>query len=177
MNDLQEIDSVTYYQVVRFVDCCNGTEILFKGEVSITETNVYQYIGSTTFTGTGGELIPNRCYTVFNELVAEHEPTYPVNPSLVLLNAINSKDCADEACADCNPTGPCECEEGFVYNEVTELCERTVETIAEYSGNLLPVTEGQKNLQFGLYGLRTYPDITSLQWPIYGYGTSTTSYT
>ena len=92
MNDLQEIDSVTYYQVVRFVDCCNGTEILFKGEVSVTETSVYQYIGSTTFIGTGGELIPNRCYTVFNELVAEHEPTYPVNPSLVLLNAINSKD-------------------------------------------------------------------------------------
>ena len=156
------------YQIVRFVDCCDGTEILFTGTIDINkEIHVYQFIGPSTFPGTGGELVPNRCYNVFIEFT-EQVPTYPATPSLVLLNEIGSNDCLDGTCADCDPTGPCECEEGFVLNVVTNECEKTVETAAEYSGNLLPIVEGSKSTAFTGFGCRLYPDITSLTWPLLG---------
>ena len=85
-NTLEIITPITYYQVVRFVDCCDGTEILFTGTIDINkEIHVYQFIGPSTFPGTGGELVPNRCYNVFIEFT-EQVPTYPATPSLVLLN-------------------------------------------------------------------------------------------
>ena len=171
-NTLEIITPITYYQIVRFVACCDGIEILFTGTISIPQTDVYQFIGPSTFPGTGGELIPNRCYTVSIEIV-DQEPTYPVTPSLALLNAVGTNDCFNDICTDCNPTGPCECEEGFVYNAETNECEKTVKTAAEYSGNLLPIVAGSKSQYYCDFGVRVYPDITSLAWPLYGQGNPT----
>ncbi len=160
------------YQIVKFVDCCDGIEILFRGTISLTGTNVYQFIGPSTFPGTGGELIPNRCYTVSIEIVNQ-EPTHPLTPSLVLLNQVDTNDCFNDICADCNPTGDCNCEEGFIYDAKNNECIKTVETAAEYSGNLLPIVAGSKSQFYCDFGIRVYPDITSLAWPLYGQGNPT----
>lgn len=167
--------------VVRFVSCCDGQEILFRGSLTITNGTVYQYVGASLFPGEGGSLQPGRCYTVFLE--TEVGPLYPATPTLGQLNFVNDQDlgCNDPSCQDCNPQSLCECPEGFTYNEVTGLCERETETIAEYSGGtLLPIVNGSRIQGAASYtnlGVRLYDDITSLPWPILGDGTSFSGYT
>jgi hypothetical protein len=160
--------------VVRFVSCCDGQEILFRGSLTITNGTVYQYVGASLFLGEGGSLQPGRCYTVFLE--TEVGPLYPATPTLGQLNFVNDQDlgCNDPSCQDCNPQSLCECPEGFTYNEVTGLCERETETIAEYSGTLLPIVAGNKVSSYGKFGVRLYPDITLLTWPLLGSGTQST---
>jgi hypothetical protein len=173
-----EINTSTVTQIVRLVSCCDGKEILFRGTLGLSNGSVYVYIGATPVSGTGGDLIPNQCYTLFLEVTPD-PITYPATPTESLFSIVNDQDlgCNDPDCADCNPQPLCECPDGFTYNEITELCERETETVAEYSGTLLPVVAGDQNNLYCDQGLRLYPDITSLTWPILGDGTTDSNYT
>jgi hypothetical protein len=160
--------------VVRFVSCCEGTEILFVGSLSITNGAVYRFIGATPLAGSGGTLQPGACYTVFLEVEENKEgeaPTYPTTPSLALLSFINDQNlgCNDPSCQDCNPQALCECPEGFEPDGHGN-CVRETETVAEYSGTLLPIVAGNKQISYSKFGLRLYPDITLKTWPLLGSG-------
>ena len=175
MTFVTQLESTTSIQIVRFVSCCDGTEILFRGFPSLITGGVYHYIGATPINGEGGQLIPNQCYTVYEELTSD-PITYPATPTAAQFSTI-LEGCEDKTCPDCNPESLCECPEGFTYNEITELCERETETIAEYSGTLLPVVAGSRNEAYCDFGLRLYPDITNLVWPILGTGPNNAGYT
>ena len=161
--------------LTKFVNCCDGTEILFTGSLSLITGSVYTYIGATPYTGEGGELIPGQCYQFFPELATDIV-TYPTTPTLAQFNGPLNDDCVDPQCPDCNPSDVCECPEGFTYNPITDECERTLETVAEYSGGLLEVEAGDKNEGYGQFGVRLYPDITLMPWPLLGDGPSYTSW-
>jgi hypothetical protein len=159
--------------ISRFVNCCDGTEILFRAAPGLETGSVYTYIGASPYLGEGGELIPGQCYTFFRESTSE-TITYPGTPTAAEFN-LAAGGCEDgDACAECDPQPLCECPEGFTYNGATGLCERTLETVAEYTGGLLPIVAGSKNSNYGKFGLRLYPDISSLTWPILGDGTNAT---
>jgi hypothetical protein len=159
--------------ISRFVNCCDGTEILFRAAPGLETGSVYTYIGASPYLGEGGELIPGQCYTFFRESTSE-TVTYPGTPTGAEFN-LAAGGCEDgDACAECDPQPLCECPEGFTYNGATGLCERTLETVAEYTGGLLPIVAGSKNSNYGKFGLRLYPDISSLTWPILGDGTNAT---
>lgn len=165
--------STTTTRLSRFVSCCDGTEIVFIGSIGVLP-GVYQFIGASPSTGFGGDLIPNQCYTLIPEFTTD-VVTYPTVPTAANFSAVSG--CEDESCAECNPKQSCDCPEGFTYNEVTELCERVLETVAEYSGTLLPLEAGNQSEFYCDSGLRLYPDITSLTWPIYGTGSTNSNYT
>jgi hypothetical protein len=166
--DLQQTNTI----ITRFVSCCDGTEILFSGVPGLETGNVYTFISATPVSGEGGELIPNQCYTYFREI--SQGATYPITPTAAEFN-LAAGGCEDgDACAECDPQPLCECPEGFTYNGATGLCERTLETVAEYTGGLLPIVSGSKNTAYGKFGLRLYPDISSLTWPLLGSGPQAT---
>lgn len=177
MSTFQQVETATATQVVRFVSCCDGSEIFFRGSLGLLNGSVYTYIGAAPVSGAGGQLIPNQCYTFFQELTTE-TITYPGPPPTAVEFSISAGGCEDgDACAECDPQPLCECPEGFTYNGETGLCERETETVAEYSGTLLPIVAGSKNNFYCDSGLRLYPDISSLTWPILGNGTSNSNYT
>jgi hypothetical protein len=68
-----------------------------------------------------------------------------------------------EACSSCN-----DCPEGYVLTEGS--CDSTTTVPATYSGSLLPLVAGSKNQAYSKFGLRLYPNITSLVKPLYGWG-------
>jgi hypothetical protein len=153
--------------IAKFVSCCDGTEILFSGSIALSDGEIYQYIGAAPATGFGGQLLPNYCYTYFREVV-DSLITYPTSPTSSEFDGISENGCASTQCADCNPEPLCNCPEGFTYDPIGENCVRETETVAEYSGVLLPVTTGSKSQFYCDFGVRVYPDITSLTWPLYG---------
>ena len=167
--------STPIIRLTKFVNCCDSTdEIIFVGSTGIPE-GPYQYIGSTPYIGEGGTLLPNQCYELIYEFTTD-TVTYPTVPTAANFSLVNK--CADpDVCPECDPQPTCECPEGFTYNEVTELCERVTETIAQYTGTLLPLVAGNKSQYYCDSGLRLYPDITSLTWPVYGNGATNASYT
>lgn len=164
-------EEVTNY--LRFVDCCTKQEIYFRGSISLTNGGVYSYIGTLPFVGFGGNLQTNHCYTVFQEYTAD--PTaYPPAPTLGVLSLKEGTGCDDPECEACSPPPPCECPEG--YTLVGDNCEAEIEVAAQYSGELLTLTEGAKNLGYCRFGLRLYPDITTMTWPILGDGANNSLY-
>jgi len=164
--DLNQASTV----ITRFVSCCDGTEILFRGSTGLETGSIYTYIGATPYLGTGGELIPGQCYTFFRETTTD-VVTYPTTPTAAGFDLTGQGGCDDpESCAECDPLPFCECPEGFTYNTETDQCERILETIAEYTGELLPIVAGNKNTNYCKFGVRLYPDISSLIWPILGSG-------
>jgi len=169
-----ETNAAAVLRLSRFTSCCDGTEIVFVGLVPLTNGQQYQYIGATPYVGFGGELIPNQCYTFNNDLTVEIV-NYPTVPTFSEWSAVEG--CSDNKCPTCNPSQFCDCPENFVYNEVTQLCERTLDTVAEYSGTLLHIVAGNKSEFYCDSGIRLYPDITSLTWPILGDGLSNALYT
>jgi hypothetical protein len=160
--------------VLRFVDCCTGAEILFRGSLPIVNGQVFSYIGTSPFVGSGGNLEPNRCYTIYQEYTTD-PITYPPAPTLGLLSLKESLGCEDPTCPDCAPPLPCECPEGFT--QVGNECIQTTTTTAEYSGQLFELESGDKNQAYCDQGLRLYPNITSLTWPLLGDGLSNAAYT
>jgi hypothetical protein len=88
---------------LRFVECCTGAEIFFKGSLPIVSGEVYQYIGVTGYLGYGGSLIPGNCYTVYPEFVGGPTP-YPGAPTMSVLSATDPDlDCQDPICPSCTP--------------------------------------------------------------------------
>ena len=164
------VESTTAY--LRFVECCSGTQIFFRGSLPIVNGQTYSYIGSTPFVGTGGNLESGKCYTVFQESTSG-TITYPSAPTMPLLSL--STGCEDDKCHSCNPVQPCECPPGFTFEEGE--CTKTTTTTADYSGQLFELIIGDRSRYYCDSGLRLYPDITSMTWPIYGYGASNASYT
>jgi len=160
--------------VLKFVDCCDQSVIFFRGTINLVPgTNVFSYTGSTPFVGSGGSLQIGRCYTVTQEYVST-PITYPAAPVEAQLSP--KQDCTDLKCLPCENPKTCNCPEGFRESE-GNLCIKTVTTAADYSGQLFTLTAGSKSQYYCDSGLRLYPDITSLTWPIYGDGTSNATYT
>jgi hypothetical protein len=157
---------------LRFVECCTGVEIFFRGSLPIVNGQTYSYIGSSPFVGTGGNLETGKCYTIYQEYTSGII-TYPGAPTMPVLSL--SAGCEDEKCPSCNPVQPCECPPDF--NFVDGECVKTTTTSADYSGQLFELKIGSRNKYYCDLGLRLYPDITSMTWPIYGYGASNASYT
>ena len=163
-------ESITAY--LRFVECCSGTQIFFRGSLPIVNGQTYSYIGSTPFVGTGGNLESGKCYTVFQESTSG-TITYPGAPTMPVLSL--SAGCEDDKCPSCNPVQPCECPPGFTF--VAGDCIKTTTTTADYSGQLFELKIGDRSRYYCDSGLRLYPDITSMTWPIYGYGANNAAYT
>jgi hypothetical protein len=160
--------------VLKFVDCCDQSEIFFRGTINLVPgTNVFSYEGNTPFVGAGGSLQLGRCYTVTQEYVST-TVTYPAAPVEAELSP--RQNCTDLKCGACENPKACNCPEGFRESE-GNLCIKTVTTVAEYSGQLLTLTTGNKSKYYCDAGLRLYPDISSLTWPIYGDGPDNGSYT
>ena len=159
---------VTYY---KFTNCCDGTEIFFRGYLSLVNNAVYKYIGTSSFPGTGGSLVPSNCYTLAI-LTTNGTITYPPAPSSI--NFTEMKDCTDESCAPCSqPT--CLCPDG--YDNIDGDCVKTSTVEAEYTGGLLTVEAGSKSTYYTDSGVRLYSDITSAIFPIKGAGISNAAYT
>ena len=90
---------------IKFVDCCTGAEILFRGSIPVVDGDVYSYIGTSPFIGAGGNLITNSCYTVFNIYLEEGIiSTYPPAPTMAVLAAADKvSKCDDPICTPCDP--------------------------------------------------------------------------
>lgn len=147
---------------LRFVECCTGTEILFRGSLPIVNGQVYSYIGSTPFIGFGGNLEPGNCYTVYQEFTSDII-TYPAAPTLGVLSLKESLGCEDPACPSCTPPSICQCPPGYVEIEpgICEGEESILPTPPEsplYVGNVIDT--------FTSYGLLSFGSINNYTWPI-----------
>jgi hypothetical protein len=161
--------STTNY--IRFVDCCDGTEIKFKGAIGLTDEAVYSYIGLSAFIGFGGSLVPGRCYTVYFEYTSIIPIPYPSAPNSSLFLA--QVDCNGPSCLPC-PEPSCECPEGFAL--IDGDCVNVQYTLAQYSEPTLELVAGAKNCGYGAGGALLYEDITAKPKPIYGTGASSATY-
>lgn len=157
---------------IKFVDCCTGAEVFFRGSLPIVDGSIYRYTEVTPFPGTGGSLVTNGCYTVYQQYV--EVVTYPPAPSMGVLALTGVSGCEDSLCLPCKQTLPCECPEG--YTRVLDECSKDVITSAEYSGGLFLLKTGDKSQYYCDKGLRLYPDISSMTWPILGDGSSNALY-
>lgn len=160
--------------VVKFVDCCTGTEIFFRGSLPVVDGSVYSYIGASPFTGGGGDLLTNGCYTLFN-IYLEVIPGYPSVPTMAVLSNVSKLGCTDPVCLPCTQPLPCDCPEGYVQSG--DLCVKEVVTSATYSGGLFTLLKAPGNPSYSNSGIRLYPDISSLTWPVLGTGPSNPLYT
>ncbi len=156
---------------LRFVECCTGLEIFFRGSLPIINGNVYSYIGTSPYPGTGGNLETGKCYSVFQEYTSS-TIAYPGAPTMPLLSLRGT--CTDKTCPSCNPIPPCPCPEGFEF--IDGECTKTTTTAAEYSGQLFELESGSKSQYYCDSGLRLYPDITLMTWPVLGNGPSNAAY-
>ena len=173
MANVSEISTATTNAFLKFVDCCTQSEILFRGTLNIIPgDNTYAYEGSSPLQGTGGQLEVGRCYTVTQEF-SSNPINYPNGPSEAELELRGG--CTDLKCGPCSEPKACECPEGYEDKEGT--CVKETVTTAQYSGQLLTLTAGNKSRYYCDSGLRLYPDITSMTWPVYGDGTDNASYT
>lgn len=155
---------------LRFVDCCTGLEILFRGVLpaSIPDGSVVSYIGAP-FPGFGGSLQTNNCYTLYEEITSD-PIAYPVAPGSLeaVLEIAGPTGCDDPICAPCTPVLPCNCPDGFT--QVGVDCVGTVTTAASYTGDTFIINQAENSQQYCSQGLRLYPNITSLIWPLKGDG-------
>lgn len=166
---LEAITAGSAINFLRFVDCCTGAEIFFRGSLPVTNGQVFLYTGLSPFVGSGGNLEPNKCYTVFQDFTTD-PITYPPAPTLGLLTLKTLLGCEDPECADCNPTPLCECPEGFT--EIDGECVSTITTTASYSGGLLTLNAGQNVSSYSNLGIRLYDDVSTLPLPILGSSTN-----
>lgn len=113
----------TVTNVIKFVECCTGTEIFFRGTLPIVDGSVYKYDAVLPFPGTGGSLIEDNCYTLFNIYV--NPPAYPFAPTMAVISPANPElGCEDLKCPICDPIPvlpcfmliPCDGTEPFVSN-------------------------------------------------------------
>ena len=117
------IPAITNY--LRFVECCSGTEIFFRGSLPIINGNVYIYSGTLPYAGTGGILQPGSCYTVYAEYTNGQTP-YPVPPPFIDLDLVDQDlGCDAETCPacpiliqNCYLISPCNGEEPIISNNI-----------------------------------------------------------
>ena len=158
---------------LKFVECCSSTEILFRGSLPIIPgSNVFSYAGSTPLPGEGGILEIDKCYTVTQEYSGV-PITYPAGPSTAEL--ILKDGCGNKECPSCEQPSNCNCPDGYIQKD--NICTKETVTTASYSGQLLTLSPGNKNQAYCNNGLRLYPDITTMTWPILGTGSTNASYT
>ena len=158
----------------KFTSCCDGTEIFFRGPLSIVDNTVYKYVDIAAFPGSGGSLQPGFCYTV-TSFISATPYVYPAAPSAIYLSTSGVTDCGDAPCAPCTPPLVCSCPEG--YELIDDECVLLATVEANYTGGLLTVGSGNHNADYNKFGLRLYDDISSATYPILGAGTSNANYT
>jgi hypothetical protein len=150
---------------LKFINCCDETEILFTGSISgIINGGVYNYQGATPFPGWGGTLTIDGCYTV-TQLTMSGVSPYPAAPSQIYLS-YTAGGCSDSKCAPCSEPLPCECPDE--YTLVGLECVKTIEIPATYTGGLFQIDAGDKNPAYNQYGIRLYSDISTYTVPIIG---------
>jgi hypothetical protein len=99
---IKELGFPKITNVIKFVDCCLGTEIYFQGQAyPIVDDTVCVYTSFIPFPGEGGELLTGRCYIV-SFINSELPPTYPAAPLFSTLYVIETIDrCTDLRCIAC----------------------------------------------------------------------------
>jgi hypothetical protein len=145
---------------LRFVECCTGTIILFRGSLPIVNGSVYSFTGSVPFAGSGGNLEPGRCYTITQE-VTTNPVAYPGVPLFTTLSLAVS--CGDEKCFNCNPANDCDCPEG--YTSVDGICVG-IETIPPIPPATIVFT-GNNVDGGGGNGLLTFQSLNNFVWPLF----------
>ena len=74
-----------------------------------------------------------------------------------------------------NLPGDCGCPEGF--NLVNGECVKVETTPATYTGQTVPVLQGDRIGSYGKWGLRLYPSLSTLDLPLFVRATSSTGAT
>jgi len=64
---------------------------------------------------------------------------------------------------------PCNCAEGYVFNEGTGMCEKAVLLPAVFTGATSAIVAGDKISAYGSTGGFLYPSLDLFTWPIRGY--------
>jgi len=120
--------------VVKFIDCCTGVEIYYRGYLPITNGDVYAYIGPTLLPPPQLEL--GKCYTLSLETVV-NPITYPPVPALSAFSgASGCLDAKCYQCPDCYLIIPCDGTEPFVTKDII---------FASYLDQFVTVTSGIYN--------------------------------
>ena len=152
--------TTTTVTFVRFVECCNGTVILFRGSLPIINGSVYNFTGTVPYLGSGGSLEPGRCYTVSQEITT-NVIAYPGPPLMSLLSLTSG--CEDENCFNCDPSNDCNCPEGFEsiggFCIGVESIDPIPPTTIVFTGN--NVDGGGGN------GLLTFESLNNFVWPLF----------
>ena len=152
--------TTTTVTFVRFVECCNGTVILFRGSLPIINGSVYNFTGTVPYLGSGGSLEPGRCYTVSQEITT-NAIAYPGPPLMTLLSLTSG--CEDENCFNCDPSNDCNCPEGFEsiggFCIGVESIDPIPPTTIVFTGN--NVDGGGGN------GLLTFESLNNFVWPLF----------
>jgi hypothetical protein len=113
--------------VVKFVNCCTGQEIFFRGSVPFPNGTVIRYTGSEPFPGFGGSLEPasdefTTCYTIFSEYQDQIPGYPPIAAAIISLS--ETAGCLDPKCfcprdvSQCYMLIPCTGEEPIITSNL-----------------------------------------------------------
>jgi hypothetical protein len=94
---------VSIANFLRFVECCTGNEIFFRGSLPVVSGGTYQFSGAN-FPGTGGQLVNGQCYAIYPEYSPLPTP-YPIAPPIGQLTLLSDSyaGCKHPSCPDCEP--------------------------------------------------------------------------
>lgn len=161
----QEILSVSNpTNYLRFVECCSGAEILFRGTYPIVSGQVCEYNGSSSFLGFGGQLEPETCYTVFLEFTSGIM-IYPPPPTFggLVTSVVGPQGCDNPKCPSCIPPSLCQCPPGFIEIE-PGVCEGEESILP--TAPKTPLYVGNEFDDNNLRGLLSWGSINGYTFPI-----------
>jgi hypothetical protein len=157
--EILPVSNLTNY--LRFVDCCSGAEILFRGTYPIVSGQVLRNEGPP-YDGFGGQLQTDACYTVFLEYTSD-TINYPPAPTFGSIMTPPLEGCDDLKCASCIPPSLCQCPPGFI--EIAPgICEGE-ESILPTAPEI-PLYVGEEFDSNSLRGLLSWGSINGYTFPI-----------
>lgn len=119
-------DPTPIANLIKFVNCCTGQEIFFRGSLPFVNGDVVTYIGTTPFPGAGGSLEPTTgefgiCYIFYSGYVDSIPPYPAIDPvaslfSLILDGCEDAKCSCDVEISQCYMIIPCDGTEPIISN-------------------------------------------------------------
>jgi len=151
-----------YYQ---YTPCPETTGGIFYSNVGPSWTQPGPYINFTT--SPDPEKVPmGGCYRVAI-IQLESLPSGYVQIDWNTVTGFTAPTCED--CNNFPPTEPClNCPAGYILQEGDCIQEQFLPAV--YTGGLLEVQAGNVANSYSKFGLRLYPDISTLTLPLLGYG-------